>query len=392
MLSFGVVSFEPDISHAESWCADPLIVHEWGVQLFGDDGHALDPPDLPAYFHDSGPSGASAVVPVSSLPPDSGMRELPLLHFYTSGSWAESVPVGVEVGFTLGRASDWYPQVDRLRVPPESARLEDESLGSDSGDSREPMAAAAFDLAPDGSAQLSWDALTLTRDPQQGLEPAAATSWVSEARAIDALWVNSSEESERFVFYEAGTREEALVALERGDTWSPDQGHYVALNSSPYDVHDVFVVHRSADAVSVFFAARIPAESSAGFVLESHAVDGDLEAATRDVLAARLVDQASASPSAIDTWAHGGECIMGRDPAESTDQATGHRLYTAEVEMILNVWNAAFFEREGTTILYREDTAYIDAMMPLSIYTDMFHYPLVRRLGLAVVALDALPE
>lgn len=38
------------------------------------------------------------------------------------------------------------------------------------------------------------------------------------------------------------------------------------------------------------------------------------------------------------------------------------------------IWHADFFDADGLTILYREDSVYLDQAMPLNIYTDMYHY------------------
>ena len=104
-----------------------------------------------------------------------------------------------------------------------------------------------------------------------------------------------------------------------------------------------------------------------------------------------LLDHAIPSVPTDYSWWEGGDCVMMRDPAVPESAARGHRLYSGEVNAILDVWGDGFFEQEGTTIVYREDIGYLDAMMPLSIYTDMFHYTEIRRLGLAVVQDVALP-
>src|SRR5688572_14299011 len=98
------VALHPSPSQAESWCAEPLWVHEWGVQVFaaGGRGRRVGPNGvrLPSYFHNR-PSGArvAAGPPVRGMDVDGGMRALPVLHFYSPGSWSP-VPVGIEVGFT----------------------------------------------------------------------------------------------------------------------------------------------------------------------------------------------------------------------------------------------------------------------------------------------------
>jgi len=383
---------------ARSWCAQPLWVHEWGVQLFDGEGTSAGPPPLPEYFHTTGPTSVTAHEMVRDMPADSGIRTLPVVHFYTSGSWANDVPVAIDVGFTEGAAAAWYPQVDVLR-PAEDANSASAAVNRALLDglrvSRPPVfrvPPTATPMPADPTAQLSWESLVLTPAPRHDARSAGSVDWVDDLRGLDAMWVNNHSESERFLFYEADTSERALIELSRGETWASDRGHYLASNLSEYDVHDVFIVNREGDQVSVFFAPRIPAGSSAGFLFEDHQLEPDeVGAGTREALKARLVDRANPDMPTDYSWFEGGECVMMRDPAVPETAASGHQLYSAEVEAILDVWSEAFFEQDGTTILYREDIAYLDAMMPLSVYTDMFHYPVTQRLGLGLVQNVVLP-
>ena len=57
----------------------------------------------------------------------------------------------------------------------------------------------------------------------------------------------------------------------------------------------------------------------------------------------------------------------------------------------MGVWSERFFEGPGTRIVYREDTSYLEQVMPLSIYTDMFHSIRLHRAGLALWEDVALP-
>ena len=50
-----------------------------------------------------------------------------------------------------------------------------------------------------------------------------------------------------------------------------------------------------------------------------------------------------------------------------------------------------FFDAPGATIVHREDTAYLDEEMPLSVDTDMDHCVVPRRLGLALMENVTLP-
>ena len=385
LLSLALFFLLPIGAHAESWCAYPLWVHEWGVQVFDSSGHPA-PVQLPTYFHRTDVGAVASGTPVRHMPPDSGMRALPVLHFYSGGSLSRPIPVGVEVGFTRGAATHWYPQVDR-RSPAAEAN------GAAAQAARRRLLAARTAqgvmgprqlLSGDPTRQLEWSALALSDQPQHA-RARTQTPWVRRLRDFDrALWVNGASETERFVFYEADTTEGVALAIERGARHGPGRRHYVLRNRSSHAVHDVFFVHREGEALFVFAAPSIPAGATAGFVLEDHRVArGGEGAATRDRLRAQLLDANEPSPPRQYRWDMSA-CVMQRDPAVPVETAEGHRLYAHEVDAILEVWGVRFFDQPGTTLVYREDTAYLDQVMPLSIYSDMFNYPLVRRAGLAV--------
>ncbi len=95
----------------------------------------------------------------------------------------------------------------------------------------------------------------------------------------------------------------------------------------------------------------------------------------------RLADAELSSAPTQQRWDMD-DCVMGRDPAVPVREASGHRLFEAEVDAILDVWEDRFFRQEGTVILYREDAASLDRLVPLSIYTDMYHHVELRRLSL----------
>ncbi len=61
------------------------------------------------------------------------------------------------------------------------------------------------------------------------------------------------------------------------------------------------------------------------------------------------------------------------------------RLYAEELAVLMGVWESRLLTEQGTRILYREDAAALDALVPLSVYTDMYHYVSLSRLGLVVV-------
>lgn len=381
VLGLALVPSLATVAWAKSWCARPLIVHEWGVQVFDPRGVADGPRGsavLPPFFHAQASPGAvaSGAPRVADLPPDGGERDLPVLHF-TAREHDDRIPVGIGVGFSAGVATRWYPQVDTLR--PEIGANSPAALAIRAGLVTARGELKAFGARPrlpdDPTRQLEWRSLVLSRTP---LRPPVATDvpWVQKARALHgALWVNAAIESERFVFFEGKTRERVALRLDRGKTYTDKTRHYVLTNTGNFAVHDVFVVHREGDALFVFNAPAIPAGASAGFVLEEHRVP----AAQRETQTVAALRRQLVGVRSEDTT-----CVMGRDPAIPIEAASGHSLFAEEAELLLGVWSPAMFAQTGTTIVYREDPGYLDRVMPLSLFTDMWHWVELHRTGLAL--------
>jgi hypothetical protein len=372
-------------AHAESWCATPLIAHEWGVQVFAGTGahHERPAVTLPAYFHTRGPVVPTQLARVADLPPDSGIRKLPLLHFYAPDTHADTIPLGLGVGFALGAAQAWFPQVDALRNADEANSAASQTMRAALQRARSLLAATGPrpKLPDDLTRQLQWNNLTLSAQPA-GTPSAAPDRWVGQARQLArALWVARGKEAERFVFYEAGTTEHVALQIKRGPSFSHASRQYVLENPTPDPVHDVVVVHREGAASFVAFAPLIAAKSSVTVVLVASSLD-----ATLDALRSRWIEPNTAA-------ARGGvpSCVMRRDPAIPIETASSHRLFAEEVDLLLATWAGELFEHPGTTIVYREDVGYLDKLMPLSLFTSMYHYVVLHRLGLAVWQNVVLP-
>ena len=367
-LSVLGLALAPSPSRAELWCADPTWAHEWGVVVFqGGSGARTAGPRLPAYFH--GPSGTGAAStmgpPVRELPVDGGERALPVLAFYTSGSW-EPGPVGVEVGFRDGEATRWFPELDARRT---LAEVTSPAAIAERTRLLATRASRTYGSLPptgrDPTRQLVWDRLELSRQPRHA--PTSTTeAWVQALRdEPSALWVNrasaSGGESERFVFYEARTREAPAITIERGPTYAAGRRHLVLRNTSAHPVHDVLLVHREDTRVFVLSVPTIGARASAGYVLEEHAVAAaELGTATRERLRSALVDPQASTPPTGHSWGGPNGCVMQRDPAIPFDHTSDHRLYAAEVARVLGAWGPRFFDAPGTTLVYREDVALVE--------------------------------
>ncbi|MFO0744933.1 MAG: hypothetical protein U1F43_04550 [Myxococcota bacterium] len=380
---------------ARSWCAQPLYVHEWGVHVFGAGGAPAAAAPWPDFFHTTvGVGDAAAAVPVRAMPVDGGVRFLPVLHFYGPPGGAMPTAIGLEVGFSAGSASAWFPALDLFRT------------GAEANSAKAAAARAALlarraartpfgqgdgkdvPLPSDPTRQLVWDLIELTG--QAPSAPAASTApWIQAARGFDSLWASAHGETDRFVFYEGQTAERVPLTLRRAAGWAVGHRAYELANTSAQAIHDVFIVQRDGERVFVVSIPAIAAGAATTFVLDQHPVAAaDLHAATYDALKAAL-GSAAGPPAA--TGFGPGACTMGRDPAIPFEKADGHELFAPEVDALLSVWGARFFEQAGTTIVYREDEAALDAAMPLSIYADMHRYVVLERAGLALWESVALP-
>lgn len=392
-LALGIALGAPAPSSARTWCANPIYVHEWGVVAFGPTGAERSMPTLPPHFHRAPASGGASAPPVRHLPPDGGERLLPVVQFYTAGrSWL--VPLGFEVGFRQGDASRWFPQVDGYRSSTNA-----NSAAAHAGRAQllrdraaRPLGRGGPPLGRDPTRQLAWDRLELRLAPTNP-PPSSSIPWVRALRSMpSALWVNRGGETERFLFYEGRTREQPAIDITRGPSYTATRHHYVLRNRSRYSVRDVIFLHRAAGREYVFYAPLIPAGRTTGFVMEDHGrASGRPSAEAR--LRTALVDSAQPRVPTRYSWGSGG-CVMMRDPAIPTERSGGHRLYTAEVDALLHAWGAQFFGRgrsSHTAILYREDNAYLDATMPISVYTNMRYFVDLRRASLALIQNVALP-
>ncbi len=394
------------------WFAQPLHVHEWGVNQF--DWSAAKPPapDFPAYMYTDKKPGKPVPVKgqrTKDMPPDSGLRKKPILYFYPQWERAGKVPVGVEVRFARGRAWSWWPQVNTYRTPAQVAKAKPVDWAAwKKKHGRRRWGNKLTSVPDDKRFELVWSRLTLTKKlPKSATLPGAklpADHWARLAREVDAWYVSNGKECERYVFYEGRTREVPAVTILPPGTWvraafraSKD---YLLVNTGKHPIHDVFVIYRKGDMLWTTYIAKLPPARG------SKAEGGKAVArGTAPLMALPISDfaknplkksmgaaefKARTSGRLVEALSTGrrlpGDRSMAtiRDPADPAEAAQSHLLYPKEAAALEKIWRKEFFESQGWTIVYRESPAYLNEVMPLNIYTDMYHSPVISRCGLVL--------
>jgi hypothetical protein len=388
-------------AYAESWCAFPIEAHEWGVMAFDASGaplHGLVP--LPSWIYQRASVDPSrdvkpVVSPVRDLPSDSGERDLPVVQFYAPHRWSDVIPLGLEVGFSRGVATAWFPQVDGLRSAaeansPGAATARDRLLKRRA--ERVPFVPSTEHLPSDPTRQLIWEALSLSVNPPASLNP-PLQPWVEALRASpDALWVSSGADAERFVFYEGRSAEHPMLTLQPLAA-PPAAGSCAceAQNTDTFPLYDVLIISRDpadpSGLARVGFAPVIAPGAAVTIPLSAPLDPKALKSATEDRLLTRLTSAPDADVDVLPADGTSGspvapDCASPRDPAIPTEASTSHTLHPPEALALLSAWGPHLFSQPFITTVYRESPARIDAVMPLSLYTDMYHEVQLHRVGL----------
>ena len=286
-----------------NWNAEPITVHEWGVNTFDwNDSKRLNQ-EFPAFLHTDNNPGLSVPKPgkrVRDMDPDSGIRTKPVLYFYPGKRWGRlrhrfnteefTTSVGVEMRFAYGNAFAWWPQVNTYRTPEIAARAQApdweswqaeklEKLKQDPQrlkeyHSLEPEDQIAFlanrmgsrfrrkgeKFPEDQRMELVWDSLKLSPKMPKDLSLPGTdlpdNHWVKIAREVDAHYVSMGGEVERYLFYEGKTRESPAIALlptrNAVDSFPFPWNHgedplkeVAVVNISEHPIYDVIAVYRN---------------------------------------------------------------------------------------------------------------------------------------------------
>ncbi len=395
------------------WSAQPLYVHEWGVNQFDWSAAGPPAPDFPAYMYTDRKPGKPVPVKGSrtkDLPPDSGIRWKPILYFYPQWERGKSVPLGVEVRFARGRAWSWWPQVNTYRTPGEVAKAKPVDWAAWKKKHGQRRWGGKLAPVPDDKRfELVWSKLELTRKPPKGAAlPGAklpADHWARVAREVDAWYVSNGKECERYVFYEGRTREVPAVTILPPGTWLTgafrNSKDYLLVNTGKHPIYDVFVTCRKDGKLWTTYIAELPPARAPKTESGKAPARG-----TAPLTALPIPDFAKNPPKkpigaaefkartsgrlveALSTGRRlpGGRSGLStmRDPADPGGAAQTHLLYPQEAAVLEKIWRKQFFASDGWTIVYRESPAYLNAAMPLNIYTDMYHSPVISRCGLVL--------
>lgn len=182
----------------------PFVVHEWGTftSIQGSDGVTLlgahhEEELLPAFVHEISPLAAAAVRVKGIGAPMLGVTqkmETPVLYFH--GGQARKVTV--EVGFTKGLISQWFPGV-AAQAP---------VLGG--------LGGKPFDLRKIDTSMLRWECEILPRAQgvPSGLPRVRPDEPWSFAREVAADYVRAQGETEQYLFYRGVGRFELPVHVE----------------------------------------------------------------------------------------------------------------------------------------------------------------------------------
>ena len=282
-----------------------LTAHEWGTftSIAGEKGQAVEwspltgSTDLPAFVEHFRNAGFKL-----------GLRgtvrmETPVLYFYD----AREETVSVNVRFTSGVITEWYPQASR--VEPTTA-LYDASLNG---------------KQPDGS--ISWDAVTVTPGLRPGFpaDNQANHYYAARQTASTPILVKTpgGEQREKFLFYR-GVANFGMPVTAR----LTNGGQVLIENRGKEEIPGVILFERRGDKVGFRVGSAVKARA----LLDSPELKQTVDSLGRE-LKGLLVSRG---------------------------------LYQDEAHAMVETWRNSWFE-EGSRLLYLMPEGFVNAVLPLSI-------------------------
>jgi hypothetical protein len=290
---------------AKQGAATDLTVHEWGTftSIAGTDGVAIDwlpltgSTDLPSFVeHFRSPQFKGGLRGTIRM-------ETPVLYFYSAGE----TNVSVNVSFSKGLITEWYPHADSVNSAfnPRSLSLDAmKSAGAISWNSVHIDPHAAADYPSDNSENHYYAARQTSAAPLE-------------------LSTSSGQQREKFLFY----RGVAAFLPPLTATFSPDgavqlQSHFTE------PIPDVILFERRGAQLGYRVLGPLRDQAS----LSTPALDGSLDSLFSD-LEGVLVSQG---------------------------------LFPDEAHAMLETWKNSWFE-EGSRVIYIVPRAFVDSVLPLTI-------------------------
>lgn len=286
-----------------------LTVHEWGTftSIAGKDGQAVE--WSPLTQQKTGSTDLPGFVEHFRTPEFKlGLRgtvrmETPVLYFYDS----REESVSVEVSFSKGLITEWYPRASRV------------------GPSANPADWSLFQGQWDGS--IAWDAVTVSpslraefpRQPQDSHYYAARMTSATPLR----VKTPAGEQHEKFLFYRGVSTFRVPLSAKLGS-----DGKVQIENSAEEEIPNTILFERRGDKVGYRIGGAVARET----VLDPPELTGNVNDLGRD-LVGMLVAQG---------------------------------LYMDEAQAMVNTWRDSWFE-EGSRLIYILPEKFVNGILPLSI-------------------------
>jgi hypothetical protein len=282
-----------------------LTVHEWGTftSIAGTDGASIewlpfpDKSDLPSFVERLGSvsykGGLSATV----------RMETPVIYFYA----ARETRVSVQVSFSKGYLTEWYPHATRVR-PVDTIKLLTKSVGS-------------------SPSLLRWDSVTVSPDTQPSFPREKGPSHYYAARetSADPITVPNSgnNQIEKFLFY----RGVSAISPPISAKVLPSGAVHIE-NRTSQPLPGLVLFERRGDRLGY----RVLASLKTASTVETPSTSGTLDSLRED-FERILVNQG---------------------------------LFADEARAMLDTWSDSWFE-EGSRLFYIVPRPFVDSVLPLTI-------------------------
>jgi hypothetical protein len=330
------------------------VAHEWGTftSIQGGDGVLLDwngiaTVDLPPFVHDWARAGLQRT-PSSYLLKSGIMAlqrmETPVIYFYTK----QPVKLDVAVEFPKGQITEWFPQAAEVgpsfRAPGRLLGALD-TAATRAGVNSNPTLTARFGERPVTNSIIHWkDFEVLPAEPNAALAKELPTTpkpnHYFAARATEAALVRvaplepaqPAPEIEKFLFYRGVGNFPTPLKI----TMDP-QGTLTVTNTSQAPLRHLVAVSIHGDRATVMPLGELESGQTRHTRLNAPADDQPVTVAVKALR------------------------------QQMSDSLVAEGLYRAEADAMVATWRDAWFEDQGTRILYILPRVWTDATLPITL-------------------------